>query len=243
MVRNLLGVNFLSHNGLTLLQHHIVIAYHRVLLISLRLHQPVYIQLFIDQGLELLLSRLQLRGPLLLLLLQIILDLFDLKLCLLELQDLPLLIQLIPSQLDPSKLHLLLFALNLDILHIVLELPIDCQLGIQVSQIPVHDLVHREITADQVHIVLYVARSLLLQPIAKERGAFTADLILSEAELGNGVIFLLDCLEDREEALIRHLVCIELDDRELRFLILSEDRANFGDSRIKDVVIRVFYFS
>ena len=91
--------------------------------------------------------------------------------------------------------------------------------------------------------MLYVARSLLLQPIAKERGAFTADLILSEAELGNGVIFLLDCLEDREEALIRHLVCIELDDRELRFLILSEDRANFGDSRIKDVVIRVFYFS
>lgn len=148
MVRNLLGVNFLTHNRFTLLQHHVIVAYHRVLLLSLHLHQPVYIELFIDQGLELLLSRLQLRGPLLLLLLQIILDLLDLKLGLLELHDLPLLLLLIPSQLGPGKLHLLLFALNLDILHIVLELPIDCQLGIQVSQVLVHDLVHREITAD-----------------------------------------------------------------------------------------------
>ena len=91
--------------------------------------------------------------------------------------------------------------------------------------------------------MLYVSRSLLLQPIAKERGAFTADLILSEAELRDGVIFLLDCLEDRKEALIRHLVRVELDGRELRFLILSEDRANFGDARVEDVVVRVLYLS
>lgn len=140
------------------------------------------------------------------------------------------------------SLHLALFTLNLNVLHVLLEFPVDGELVLNLAHRAVHDLILRQVAANHVEVVCHSPQSVSFEPVAEVLSALVRDLVLNEGELLQSVLSLLDGLQDLLKAVITDLILVEFDRLELGLLETADERADVDDAGVEDVIVRIVNF-
>ena len=85
--------------------------------------------------------------------------------------------------------------------------------------------------------MLDLHRAETLQPAADIHGTFVTKVVLTEIQLLDHVVFVLDCFEDEPYTKVGDLILAEIDMSELRLSIVTDQVADILNAFVKDVIV------